>query len=390
MINSKIEMEYKDLMFEVNTTVEKIEGKKKGFNLFMSMFNWYNEKYLHSSFISMMLSLDERYLKLFIEEIKKNDDKGNFCVEDFCKCDVYPNINDHAEKLNIDILITSKTTNKVIIIENKTFAKDRIVDGNPQLLGYGKKIIESAEFENIRDEKDIYYVYLSLRGVFPSEKEEFKDKNLITISYDVNIRNWIKKCSGLETDGFKKSLMQQYLDMIDFALPDIKDILYLKRLVAGNLDELFRMYTSNENKDASFKDAMKHVMWHTIDDFITDLINKMKCIEGITFNIPVSNGEYQINKTDLHQKITRMAHIHTGKADVQFNYKGESYNICFSSKGIELSIVGGKSKMIDDLSGINFCNFECRETFDMINKDEANIEIEKVIDKIKSKLNITE
>lgn len=373
-----------------NTIVGKIEGKKKGFNLFMSMFNWYNEKYLHSSFISMMLSLDERYLKLFIEEIKKNDDKGNFCVEDFCKYVVFPNINDHAEKLNIDILITSKTTNKVIIIENKTFAKDRIVDGNPQLLGYGKKIIESAEFENIRDEKDIYYVYLSLRGVFPSEKEEFKDKNLITISYDVNIRNWIKKCSGLETDGFKKSLMQQYLDMIDFALPDIKDILYLKRLVAGNLDELFRMYTSNENKDASFKDAMKHVMWHTIDDFITDLINKMKCIEGITFNIPVSNGEYQINKTDLHQKITRMAHNHTGKADVQFNYKGESYNICFSSKGIELSIVGGKSKMIDDLSGINFCNFECRETFDMINKDEANIEIEKVIDKIKSKLNITE
>lgn len=382
-------MESKNLK-KLNAIVGKIERKKNGFNLFLSMFNWYNEKYLHSSFISMMLSLDERYLKLFIEEIKKNDDKGNFCVEDFCKCDVFPNINDHAEKLNIDILITSKTTNKVIIIENKTFAKDRIVDGNPQLLGYGKKIIESAEFENIRDEKDIYYVYLSLRGVFPSEKEEFKDKNLITISYDVNIRNWIKKCSGLETDGFKKSLMQQYLDMIDFALPDIKDILYLKRLVAGNLDELFRMYTSNENKDASFKDAMKHVMWHTIDDFITDLINKMKCIEGITFNIPVSNGEYQINKTDLHQKITRMAHIHTGKADVQFNYKGESYNICFSSKGIELSIVGGKSKMIDDLSGINFCNFECRETFDMINKDEANIEIEKVIDKIKSKLNITE
>lgn len=375
---------------EMKTIVGKIEGKKNGFNLFMSMFNWYNEKYLHSSFISMMLSLDERYLKLFIEEIKKNDDKGNFCVEDFCKCDVFPNINDHAEKLNIDILITSKTTNKVIIIENKTFAKDRIVDGNPQLLGYGKKIIKSAEFKNIRDEKDIYYVYLSLRGVFPSEKEEFKDKNLITISYDVNIRNWIKKCSGLETDGFKRSLMQQYLDMIDIALPAVKDILYLKRLVAGNLDELFRMYTSNENKDASFKDAMKHVMWHTIDDFITDLINKMKCIEGITFNIPVSNGEYQINKTDLHQKITRMAHIHTGKADVQFNYKGESYNICFSSKGIELSIVGGKSKMIDDLSGINFCNFECRETFDMINKDEANIEIEKVIDKIKSKLNITE
>lgn len=64
-------MEYKDLMFEVTTTVGKIERKKNGFNLFLSMFNWYNEKYLHSSFISMMLSLDERYLKLFIEEIKR-------------------------------------------------------------------------------------------------------------------------------------------------------------------------------------------------------------------------------------------------------------------------------------------------------------------------------
>ena len=371
---------------EMKTIVGKIEGKKNGFNLFMSMFNWYNEKYLHSSFISMMLSLDERYLKLFIEEIKKNDDKGNFCVEDFCKCVVFPNINDHAEKLNIDIFITSKTTNKVIIIENKTFAKDRIVDGNPQLLGYGKKIIESAEFKNIRDEKNIYYVYLSLRGVFPSEKEEFEDKNLITISYDVNIRNWIKACIELETDDFKKSLMQQYLDMIDFALPAVKDILDLKRLVAGNLDDAFSMYTSEENKDVDdFKDALKHVMWHTIDDFITDLINKMKCIEGITFNIPISNGEYQINKTDLHQKITRMAHNKTGKADVPFNYKGESYNICFSSKGIELSIDDEKSKEIDYLSGINFCNFKCRETFDMINKDEANIEIEKVIDKIKSK-----
>lgn len=384
-------MEYKDFMFEVKTIVGKIVRKKNGFNLFMSMFNWYNEKYLHSSFISMMLSLDERYLKLFIEEIKKNDDKCNFCVEDFCKCDVFPNKNDHSEKLNIDILITSKTTNKVIIIENKTFAKDRIVDGNPQLLGYGKKIIESAKFENIRDEKDIYYVYLSLRGVFPSEKEEFKDKNLITISYDDNIRNWIKECFKLETGDFKKSLMQQYLDMIDFALPDVNDIIALKRLVAENLDNAFRMYTSKENKSVDdFRNAMKHVMWHTIDDFITDLIKKMARIEGITFNIPVSNGEFQINKTDLHQKITRMAHIHTGKADVQFNYKGESYNICFSSKGIELSIVGGKSKEIDYLSGINFCNFECRETFDMINKDEANIEIEKVIDKIKSKLNITE
>ena len=147
--------------------------------------------------------------------------------------------------------------------------------------------------------------------------------------------------------------MQQYLDMIYFALPAVKDILDLKRLVAGNLDDAFSMYTSNEKKDVDFKDAMKHVRWHTIDDFITDLIKKMARIEGITFNIPISNGEYQINKTDLHQKITRMAHNQTGKADVPFNYKGESYNICFSSNGIELSIDDEKSKEIALLSKEN-------------------------------------
>lgn len=56
-------MESKNLK-KLNAIVGKIERKKNGFNLFLSMFNWYNEKYLHSSFISMMLSLDERYLKL--------------------------------------------------------------------------------------------------------------------------------------------------------------------------------------------------------------------------------------------------------------------------------------------------------------------------------------
>ena len=59
---------------------------------------------------------------------------------------------------------------------------------------------------------------------------------------------WIKACIELETDDFKKSLMQQYLDMIYFALPAVKDILDLKRLVAGNLDDAFSMYTSNEKK----------------------------------------------------------------------------------------------------------------------------------------------
>ena len=100
--------------------------------------------------------------------------------------------------------------------------------------------------------------------------------------------------------------MQQYLDMIYFALPAVKDILDLKRLVAGNLDDAFSMYTSNEKKDVDFKDAMKHVRWHTIDDFITDLIKKMARIEGITFNIPITTVQrnFPIESTDHHRSFS--------------------------------------------------------------------------------------
>lgn len=41
----------------------------EGFNLFCSMFNWHNERYLHSRFIGMMLSIKREFLVLYSKKI---------------------------------------------------------------------------------------------------------------------------------------------------------------------------------------------------------------------------------------------------------------------------------------------------------------------------------
>lgn len=48
---------------------KKSKVKPQGFNLFCSMFNWHNERYLHSSFIGMMLSMKREFLVSFLEEL---------------------------------------------------------------------------------------------------------------------------------------------------------------------------------------------------------------------------------------------------------------------------------------------------------------------------------
>lgn len=52
---------------------KKSKIKPQGFNLFCSMFNWHNERYLHSSFIGMMLSMKREFFVSFLEELHRAD-----------------------------------------------------------------------------------------------------------------------------------------------------------------------------------------------------------------------------------------------------------------------------------------------------------------------------
>lgn len=88
---------------------KKSKVKPQGFNLFCSMFNWHNERYLHSSFIGMMLSMKREFFVSFLEELHRAD-TGFFKDEDLayfkgCACEIHPNMGEHGEWRNIDIPI---------------------------------------------------------------------------------------------------------------------------------------------------------------------------------------------------------------------------------------------------------------------------------------------
>ena len=103
-------------------------NKNTDFNLFRAMFNWHNEKFLHSSFIAMLLSMRKEYLKCFLERMfhnitMKDSLQGQSCealIDIFLTGDyrVYPNEAEHREIHQIDMSIWSPNGEYVIIIEN--------------------------------------------------------------------------------------------------------------------------------------------------------------------------------------------------------------------------------------------------------------------------------
>lgn len=190
-------------------------------NIFEEMFNWNNERYLHSSFIAILLSqfMKEQHNYSFFDLFLKHLHRENHTILPSLfphdKCEVYPNITQHREIKNIDLLIISKDTQSVIIIENKTLSPDRIIAGKHQLLFYG---------EDFKRYKHIFYVYLSPRKFLPTRIDSFQNKNLTTISYDLFIRDWLQDCIkvGIFHSKFQKEIVCQYFNFLKNHLNDPK------------------------------------------------------------------------------------------------------------------------------------------------------------------------
>ena len=102
-------------------------NKNTDFNLFRAMFNWHNEKFLHSSFIAMLLSMRKEYLKCFLKRMFHNITMKDSLQVQSCEAlidifltgdyRVYPNEVEHREIHQIDISIWSPNGEYVIIIE---------------------------------------------------------------------------------------------------------------------------------------------------------------------------------------------------------------------------------------------------------------------------------
>ena len=315
-------METKQTLDQIIKELEEDNAKKQNFNLFRYMFNWHNERYLHSSFICMMISMNKDYLHFLLEEIFERSGSKNREYKKFFEngdCKIYPNKDDHSEKHNIDILIMSPDKTKAIIIENKTLAEDRLINGKHQLISYGKALKEDTT-----QCKTIYYVYITPRKYDPKNIEEFKGKILITVAYDNHIKSWIQKCFEKETDCFKKEVMRQYKEMLDISLNDVDRTIKLKEIIGKNLQEFEDLRKTSDNKNV-LDEEMKNVRWHIIYDFFQILFKK---IEDKKENLKLT-----VDHREFQKSIDKVSQGIRAKLVFNFTYKEHSLYICNDMKG---------------------------------------------------------
>lgn len=279
----------------------KFHEDMKGFNIFKYMFNWYNEKYLHSSFICMLISHNKVFKNLFIEELMRIIPQETIkYIEDkklWEKCEIYPNKDDHSEKLNIDILLKFDKEFS-IVIENKLFACDREVESKPQVIGYVDRV---KRYYNIPNER-IAGVYLSLRGLRPKNCPE-KDYDICLMSYDNNILHWIRRCYENCNDSFLKEIIRQYMLMLDEAVNTVPHAERLIRIISKEEynKEAHDIYCDIDNEwHEILKKEMIHAKWHAIDNIIRRLE-----VEG---KINIADCGIKTER-DYHETITKIANI---------------------------------------------------------------------------------
>ncbi|WP_276966279.1 PD-(D/E)XK nuclease family protein [Bacteroides graminisolvens] len=363
-------MQTKQTLDQIIKELEEDNAKKQNFNLFRYMFNWHNERYLHSSFICMMISMNKDYLHFLLEEIfERSGSKNRECKKFFENgdCEIYPNKDDHSEKHNIDILIMSPDKTKAIIIENKTFAEDRFVGDEHQLISYGKALKK----ENPQCET-IFYVYLTPRKYDPKNIEDFKGKILITVAYDNHITSWIQKCFEKETDCFKKEVMRQYKEMLDLSLNNVDRTMMLKEIIGENLQEFEDIRNKLEDKNV-LKEEMKNVKWHIIYDFFQILFEKMDKMEKL---------ELTVDHRELQKSIDKVSQGSGTRLVFNFTYNENSLYICNDSKGFTVGECCNNKKH-EILNDMILSQLDEKNMLELANKEKT----EKVVNELIQGLN---
>ena len=175
-------VELNKLFLEINIIKEK-HKREDFFNAFMS-FGIGADETKHSRFIGMLLNpkgshkQGETFLKLFKEQIVELE-----------KFELRNSLVD-CEKLTFDnrrIDIGIENDNQMLIIENKFKAQDQ----PRQLIDYH---IYGKTKKN--GEKNIFMIYLTRYGSQPTKESlgELDNKNVICISYEKHILQWLEAC----------------------------------------------------------------------------------------------------------------------------------------------------------------------------------------------------
>lgn len=419
----------KEFKSDFRTELEKIkneyDAERKGFNIFRALHKEHDEKHLHSRFISYLLSpasshgMGYAFLEAFINVIKNNcNEKFNF---DLSNCQVTPNEENKSEYENIDILI--ENDNQAIVIENKIFADDSIHDVNeeekepieilthkndnyihntPKVLKYHQLDTYCKTMENGTEMKqkkvDVIAIYLT-----PYEREPritIKHKPLIMIHYHKEIIDWINKCIAIINERkdltnhnkFMIKILNQYISVVRSFTSNLERVKRIKGLLNDNenIKEAWEIkdYILEKRKKENGKETnqikwedIKHVQWHTIDEFWRELADKLEN----------SSNVKRIKDRITIEEITGIVHKN----------KKNSYGISFLlENGEEWYIVN------DDINGlsygnktnnywnyidkeIKFTDFNNEKTFMLINKKNREDFIEDITKALIEKINMS-
>ncbi|RZK27186.1 MAG: hypothetical protein EOO43_00365, partial [Flavobacterium sp.] len=363
-----------------------------------------DEENLHSRFISYLLSstsghgMNYTYSELFIRNILKLSSEEF----DLSGIKVLPNEKEKSEYKHIDILIVNKARSQAIIIENKIDAKDS--NNESKRDGYMGQLERYYNTIQSGIDKDgnpcaeyqcstVYVYYLSNNknpsdvsiGVLKDKPDSWRNDSVI--SYEYHVREWLRNCieNTPEDKILVKEFIQHYLNHIDkMTHNDIprEERIELKSMVAENI--LTSKYLI-EN--------FKHVKWHTIHEFWTDLYNQLDSANYNTLEVyPKSNlnnpGD-ELFKSIISEVATLNKDINHG---IVFDLKNGTKAYISSFGKLTWGIVEPKmwadfeSKLLADIS---FSNFTTENTYNLIDKEQMKIAVKAIIEEISEAENNT-
>jgi len=385
-----------DFRKKLEAIKEEYEAERKGLNIFRALHKEHDEKYLHSRFISYLLSptsqhgMGNLYLKLFIDTLsEKYPDIWKFKIDN---CNVRPNEvekeefkytkDDETEPGYIDILISSEDGKQVIIIENKIFAKHSY-----HVTQNGEKIHQIDKYcQNEKNKgKEVFAIYLAPHKRNP-KGEGVKHEPVIVIEYQKEISDWLKECIKITNNDFLKEVLCQYKSVIHSFTSNLDRVDKIKELLDDkeNIERAWELkdYILEKDNSNNLKwGDFKHVQWHTIDKFWEGLAERL-------------------GKEPINAKITNRITIEEISGIVHKNRK-DSYGITFElGDGKEWYIVNDNingisfGKILPDegeeekkwyfiSENIKFTDFSNEETFMLINAEKREDKIKEIINRLK-------
>lgn len=361
-----------------------LEKQKTKFNIFSALHDDNDERYLHSRFITYLLSTDTKYLKsqyshhgmeneflkLFVQSVLKIDD---FDCEN---CEVI------AEYKDIDILVYNNE--QAIIIENKIYAGDsnhlhRCDEYSGQLERYYntiKKGIDKDGKESIKKE-EVFIIYLTLGGNLPSTESLGKTLNLNDvrrIDYTNDIATWLTNCAKLteNSDEFLSKTILQYKELIKKLTSDINQAKENQEEISKKIEQAWELEKQTRFFTQRCKEVFKHVKWHTVADFINELETALVVKEAITIGKPEAKIITSITHKNSKNK----------KLILKFKFNNQEIQIVNDTNGFTLGnlTIGKWDFFSEDIKDIKFYDFSNEKTFEVINTTKRKELINKIVE----------